>query len=437
MSHAMSTTAQTLEGASFAPQSAAAKPSVSVAAWYALGVLFVAYALNFLDRNLMYVLFTPVQKELGLNDFQIALLGATAFVIFYTALGIPFGRLADRVVRKKLIAAGLATWCIFSGLTGFCQTFWQILLCRVMVGVGEATLGPAALSLISDHFPPRLRATAQSIYAAGIPIGTGLGLFLGGWVGAHHGWRWAFLALGFPGLIFALIVLTLREPARGVTEARGGTESARAAVPDWRILFSRRVLWLHYAGYALFAFAGAALLVWIPKFLIGVHRLDLASVGRMTGIAVACGGLAGSVLGGWAADRLRRRRKGGRMLLCAVASLASAALWLPVLHGASLPPVVASYALLVGISLAWLGPAFADLHEVVGPQLRGLSVGVFFFIANIVAWGVGQPAIGRINDALGAARDPAVMATSLLVAPAACVVAALALWLGSRELDRG
>ena len=127
-------------------------------AWYALALLTLVYVLNFLDRSLIYILFTPIKKEMAFSDLQLALLGTTSFVIFYTALGIPFGRLADRAVRKNMIAGGLAVWSLFSGLTGFANSFWTLFFCRVMVGVGEATLGPAALSLLSDYFPPHRRA---------------------------------------------------------------------------------------------------------------------------------------------------------------------------------------------------------------------------------------------------------------------------------------
>src|SRR5437868_385783 len=149
-------------------------------AWYALALLTIVYVLNFLDRTLIYILFTPIKAEMNLSYKQLALLGTTSFFIFYSLLGIPFGRMADRVSRKKLIAVGLAIWSLFSGLTGFATGFWTIFLCRVMVGVGEATLGPAALSLLSDYFPPRIRATVQAIYSSGIAVGAGLAFFFGG-----------------------------------------------------------------------------------------------------------------------------------------------------------------------------------------------------------------------------------------------------------------
>src|SRR5678815_4037899 len=211
-------------------------------AWYALALLTLVYVLNFLDRSLIYILFTPIKKEMSFSDLQLALLGTTSFVIFYTALGIPFGRLADRAVRKNMIAGGLAVWSIFSGLTGFADSFWSLFFCRVMVGVGEATLGPAALSLLSDYFPPRRRATVQAIYSSGIAVGAGLAFFLGGWVGQHFGWRWAFYLLGFPGLLFAVLVFLLKEKPRGQTE----TTSVRYTSKDWKILFRSVPLRYHY-----------------------------------------------------------------------------------------------------------------------------------------------------------------------------------------------
>src|SRR5947209_18343110 len=133
--------------------------------WYALILLTAVYVLNFLDWSLINLLFTPIKKEMAFSDLQLALLGTTSFVIFYPLVGVPFGRLAARTSRTKLIASGLAVWSLFSGLTGFANSFWTLFLCRVMVGVGEATLGPAALSLLSDYFPARMRATVLSVYS--------------------------------------------------------------------------------------------------------------------------------------------------------------------------------------------------------------------------------------------------------------------------------
>src|SRR5678816_3583391 len=212
--------------------------------WYALSLLTLVYVFNYLDRTIIYILLPLIKKEMAFTDLQLAMLGSMSFVIFFPVLGIPFGRLSDRVVRKNMIAVGLAVWSLFSGLTGFATGFWSLLLCRVMVGVGEATLGPAALSLLSDYFPPRVRATVQAIYSSGIAIGAGLAFFLGGWLGHYYGWRLAFYALGFPGIGLAVLVYFLREQPRGTTEAATTKYTAR----DWRILFNSVPLRYHYLG---------------------------------------------------------------------------------------------------------------------------------------------------------------------------------------------
>src|SRR5438445_3782511 len=159
--------------------------------WYALALLMVIYVLNFLDRTVIYILFPLIKKEMAFSDTQLALLGTTSFVLFYTVLGIPFGRLADRGSRTKIIAIGVIIWSLFSGLTAFANDFWTLFACRVMVGVGEATLGPAAISLLSDFFPPLRRATVTSVYSMGIAIGAGLAALLGGSL-SQYGWRIAF-----------------------------------------------------------------------------------------------------------------------------------------------------------------------------------------------------------------------------------------------------
>jgi MFS family permease len=413
---------------------AAAAPAERVPgySWYALSVLTLVYVLNFLDRSLIYILFTPIKAEMHFTDLQLALLGTTSFVIFYTLLGIPFGRLADRSVRKNIIGAGLAIWSLFSGLTGFCDSFWTLFLCRVMVGVGEATLGPAALSLLSDYFPVRMRATVQSIYGAGIAFGGGLAFFLGGWIGQSFGWRWAFYLLGFPGLALAVLVFLLRE------QPRGGTESAAAkqSSTDWTILFRSAPLRYIYLGYALFGLASNNLGIWVPTFFVRVHGLGLAFIGVAAGIVSVAVGVPAMVFGGWFSDRASRMFKGGRMAFTAVAALASVPLWIGLLFVDDLVALLVLNVVLYALALVWVGPATADVHDIAGPHLRGLAIGIFFSTVNIVAYGIGSPLIGRLSDVLGVTANPGQMRYSLLVCPAACVLAALCLWLGSRARER-
>ncbi len=401
-------------------------------AWYALGLLTLVYVLNFLDRSLIYILFTPIKKEMAFSDLQLALLGTTSFVIFYTALGIPFGRLADRVVRKNMIAYGLAVWSLFSGLTGFAKGFWSLFFCRVMVGVGEATLGPAALSLLSDYFSPPRRATVQAIYSSGIAVGAGLAFFFGGWIGQHFGWRWAFYLLGFPGLFIATLVCLLREKPRGQTETTPVNYTAR----DWKILFRSVPLRYHYIGYALFGLAANNLSIWGATFFVRVHKFDIATVGFFGGILSLIAGVPGTILGGWAADRFRGFGRGGRMLFSSAAAMIAIPFWLLLIFSNNIPMLLLANFVLLGLSLMWLGPAAADVHDIAGPHLRGLGIGIYFFSVNIAAYAIGSNVIGRLNDWLGATAAPLQMRYSLLVCPAACGLAALMLWLGSRRLVR-
>jgi MFS family permease len=401
--------------------------------WYALGVLTLVYVLNFLDRVLVYILFQPIKREMAFSDFQLAILGTASFAIFYTLLGIPFGRMADRVSRKWLIAGGLAVWSLFSGLTGFAGGFWTLFLCRVMVGVGEASLGPAALSLLSDYFPPRMRATVQSIYSSGIAVGGGLAFFLGGHIGAAWGWRWAFYMLGFPGLVLCLFVLSLREAKRGQTEGRN---AAGYSAEDWKVLFKSRALRYHYAGYALFGLASNQLSIWGPVFFNRVHGLPLPLIGNWAGVLSVAAGVPGTIVGGVLADRLRRRGRGGRMKFSAACALLSVPLWLALLLSGNVWVLILSNFVLLGVALMWLGPAAADVHDIAGPHLRGLGIAIYFFTVNMAAYGLGSPLIGRLSDSLGAAANPPVMRYALLLCPLASAFAALLLWRGGRELER-
>jgi MFS family permease len=409
------------------PDLPASEERVPAYPWFVLGVLTLVYVLNFLDRTLIYVLFTPIKKELAFTDLQLALLGTTSFVIFYTLLGVPFGFVADRVSRKNLIAAGLAIWSLFSGLTGFADHFWSLFLCRVMVGVGEATLGPAALSMLSDYFPPRMRATVQSIYSSGIAIGGGLAFLLGGWIGQDVGWRQAFYLIGFPGLLVAVVVFFLREPERGRTE----TSAALSGGTNWKALGSPALLLLFF-GYAFFGLASNNLGIWATAFYIRVHHVSLRAIG-IGGFLLAMGvGIPAMILGGYVADRFSRKFGGGRMAFTACAAAVSIPLWIVLLFTSSLPVLVAANVFLYALAVMWVGPATADVHDMAGPHLRGLAIGIFFSTVNIVAYGLGSPLIGKVSDLFGVTTNPEQMRYSLLICPAACALGVVLLWMGSR-----
>ncbi len=390
-------------------------------AWLVLVVLFIVYTLNFLDRSLVYILFKPIKAEFAFTDLQLALLGSTAFVLFYTTLGVPFGRLADRYRRTWLIAAGLVVWSVASSLTGFATTFGGLLACRMIVGVGEATLGPAAYSLLADWFPPRWRGTTAALFCAGIPLGGGLAMAAGGAIAQDWGWRAAFPMLGLPGLLVAAVVMMLPEPERGA--AKGSV--AEAGEPFGVVLRASVTPWLHTFGYATFAIAASAWSIWVPSYIAARWSLELKDVGLMFGLCTVVGGLIGTTLGGVTADLLQRRFLGGRMAFGAIVALLSAFAWLGLLTAET--PNVAYIAVTFGMAfgLAWLGPASADVQDLVAPEHRGVAISSYYLVVNLLSYGLGAPMLGALNDVVPKGS------TGLVACPIVCLVAAGLLVAGS------
>jgi len=260
-----------------------------------LGVLFLVYVLNFIDRQIPSILAQDIKASLRISDAQIGFLYGTAFAIFYALFGIPLGRLADSWYRGRLIAAGLTLWSAMTALSGLAGSYGQLALARIGVGIGEASASPAAYSLLGEYFPSRRRAFAISIYSSGLYVGAGLALPIGGWV-AHAwssayghraapfglaGWQAAFLTVGLPGLLLALWVLTLREPARGVAEGRMAPVHNAGA---WR-------------GFGLdIAAILPPLTPWSVSRFPGALRLNLLLLGTIAGTAVLLARVSGDIL---------------------------------------------------------------------------------------------------------------------------------------------
>lgn len=412
-----------------------ADPTDAEGAWTALCLLFLTYVFNYLDRTLIYILFPLIKGEMRLTDTELAALGSTSFVLFYTLLGVPFGRLADRVTRKRMIAVGLALWSGASAATGLMHGFWGLFGCRVLVGVGEATLGPAALSLLSDLFVPRRRAFVSGFFSAGIAIGAGIALLAGGALGQRYGWRNAFYFCGLPGVLLALLVLGIREPARGSTEHKA-VEALEPTSVALAALVRTPGLVAMIVGYAIFTIATQALSMWIPTFLVRVHHTTLAEAGRYTGLLTGTLGLAGVLGGGALSDWLRSTGRGGRLRFSALNALLCAPLWVVLLRSTSLLGALVPFGLLVMLGLAFLGPAAADVQDLAGPSRRGIAIGVYFFVVNVIGYGVAPPIIGKLGDAMGVTAHPDALRTSLLLCPAAAVIAAVVLYSTSRVVER-
>jgi len=387
----------------------------------ALALLALVYTLNFLDRTLIYILFAPIKAELSFTDLQLALLGSTSFVLFYTTLGVPFGRLADRGSRRWLIAGGLFTWSVFSAATAWADSFATLFFCRVMVGVGEATLGPAAMSLLSDLYPASKRGTVQSIYSAGVPLGAAAAFFLGSHLAAELGWRAAFVWLGLPGVALAVVVaFTLPEPARAPAAGAPTASTSLGA------LLADRAFVRLLGGYALVAVAAQSMGIWVPSLLTRGRGIELTTMGNLGGFAMLVGGGLATLGAGALADRWERTRAGGRRRFGATVALLAAPLWVVLLSSTSLPVLAVTYTLLAGLGLAWLGPAAADVHELAGPHRRGVATAVYYLVVNLAGYGLAPPVVGWISDRLGG--GPEHLGTALVVAPLCCVAAAAVLW---------
>ncbi|MEQ1603231.1 MAG: MFS transporter [Pyrinomonadaceae bacterium] len=396
--------------------------------WYALALLMVIYVLNFLDRTIIYILFPLIKKEMAFSDTQLALLGTTSFVIFYTILGIPFGRYADRGSRTKIIAIGVIVWSVFSGMTAFANDFWTLFACRVMVGVGEATLGPAAISLLADYFPPARRATVTSIYSMGIAIGAGMAALLGGSL-SQFGWRTAFMLIGFPGAIFGVLVFFLREPVRSVP---AGSNDINYSSTDWKRLLSNPVFILLCGGYSLFGLATNSMSIWGAVFISRVHMVEIPTYGFWAGVMTLAAGIPATLFAGAVADWFKARGY-GRMLFGIILCLVSVPLWLVVLFSNSFSLIIPAGFVLLLTALGWVGAAAADVTEIAGINLRGLGIAVFFFSVNIASYLFGSNLIGILSDRFGSTIDPGMMRYALLACPVACLAGAFCLWAAIRK----
>jgi MFS family permease len=405
-------------------------------AWYALALLMFVYILNFLDRQIIYILLPNIKAEMAFTDLQLSLLSGTPFVLFYTVLGIPFGRLSDKRSRIKMIAIGLTVWSLFSGLTGFANGFWSIFTCRLMVGVGEATLGPAAISLLADYFPPARRATVTSIYSMGIAIGAGCAALLGGYL-SKFGWREAFFLVGFPGVIVAVIVFLLRDPGRtSVDDNAGLTAEGVDIEKGWKKLLGNRAFILLCLGYALFGLATNNISIWGAVFYSRVIGIPIPDYGYWAGILTLAAGIPATLFGGMLADKFRRRSPGGRMYYGAVLSLISIPCWFILLFSSSPYLVFPVAFVILFAALGWLGAAAADATEISGANLRGFAVAIYFFTVNIAAYLIGANLIGYLSDKLGSTANPQMLRYALLLCPICCLLGAICLLLGGRSLSR-
>ncbi len=388
---------------------------------YVLTMLVIVYVFNFLDRQIVTILAEPIKNDLGLNDTQIGLMTGLAFAVFYTVLGIPIARLADRYNRVTIISVALVIWSGMTALCGMAQNFTQMLAARIGVGVGEAGCSPPAHSLIADYFPPEKRASALSIYALGIPIGSILGLLAGGWIAEFYGWRMAFLLVGIPGVLLAIIFkTTVMEPLRGMSDV--GTTAAAEQPPlgeTLKTILRNKTIVNIAMGGALTSFVGYGLGQWLPAYFIRIHEMGIAETATYFGLVLGVASAIGTVLGGTIADRLALRSKRYYAWLPAVGVLGAFPFYFVAMLMEN--PYVA-IAILVAPSLMnslWLGPAFGTIQNLAPARMRAMASAILLFVLNIIGLGLGPFLVGVLSDALSGTYGELSLRYAILVATAA------------------
>ncbi|MEZ5533545.1 MAG: MFS transporter [Steroidobacteraceae bacterium] len=403
---------------------------------YVLALLTLVFIVNSIDRQILAILIEPIKKEFGVSDTAMGFLTGLAFMVFYTLAGIPVARLADRASRKSIIAVALALWSLATAASGLARSFGELVLARVLVGVGEAGGTAPSHALISDYFPPQRRATALSIHACGVYIGAALAFLAGGWLVTYYDWRMAFFLVGLPGVALAVVVwMTVREPARGASEQRAA-DSANVPFRDvLRFLCTQRALVAITIGSALQSLAGYGVMNWGPSFLSRVHQMSWTQIDLSLGWTIGVAGCIGAFAGGSLGDRMGARDVRWYMRLPALQSI----LAVPFLVGFVLLPT-ASLALVCFVpyyllSAMYLGPMFAMVQGLVDLRMRATAAAILMFIMNLVGLGLGPLAIGALNDyAFGPHFGQDAIRYSMLVVGLFGGFASVFFWYAARRL---
>jgi predicted MFS family arabinose efflux permease len=396
---------------------------------YVLGVLFVTYTFNFIDRQILGILVEPIKRDLGVSDTAMGLLTGLAFALFYTIMGIPIARIADRTNRRNLVAIALAVWSGFTALQGAAQSFWQLLIFRVGVGVGEAGCSPPSHSMISDYYPPNRRASALGIYSLGIPVGILFGFFVGGWMEQFFGWRWAFVVVGIPGLLLALVVrFTVYEPPRGHSEQRESTGEQPPALDVIKYLFKRRSFVHMSIGGGLAAFTGYGLITFAAAFFTRTHGLSSGELGTYLGLIFGIPGGIGIALGGRLADKFGEKDQRWYLWVVAVALAVLVPFGLMVYLVDDGMLALAFLVIPVMLGNFYQATTFAQTQTLVGLRMRSVASAILLFMLNIIGLALGPSVVGAVSDLLAPAYGTDSLRWSLMICSLGNLWAAFHYW---------
>jgi len=409
-------------------------------AWYAVVVLLVAYISSMIDRVVLGFLVAPIKQTFGVNDVAVSVLGGVAFTLFYTLVGLPAGWLADRVHRRNMAVAGVLLWSAATVYCGFAQSYTALFVGRVLVGVGEAVLGPVAYSLIADYFAPERRATALSAYSMGITLGTGLAVMLAGaaialtktsaevavpLLGAVRSWQYVFILVGVPGLAVALMLLTVQEPQR---KGQSQYKSLRSAWGFMRLHW--KTLVCHSVGFGFFSMVNQGVGFWLPEMFVRTFGWARGDIAQAQGLATALGGTLGLIAGARLTAWFRAQGKTDaalRTMLTAALGLLCTAVWVPLAPNGTVAAWLLAPMMFFGFSP--YGAATSALQELMPNELRGQAGALFLLTINLVGGGAGPVVISVLTHSVFGA-DAALRYSIGIVTVASLCVASMLFSLG-------
>ena len=385
--------------------------------WYILFITMLVYTINIADRYVMSTVLEPIRLELKLTDGGIAFLTGVSLALFYVTMGIPLSWVADRYNRKNLLAASIAAWSVMTTMCGLSRGYSQLLLARMGVGIGEAGGTPACNAIIGDYFPADRRPMAMTIFALGAPIGAWLGADMAGAVAHAYGWRAAFLVLGVPGVVLALVVyFTVKEPKRGQLDAVSDA-AAPTLMESLRFIRSQKAAFHVIMGSGVSALWGWGLMWFTPTFIQRTYHLDVGAAGAVVGPIHLVMGISASLLTAWLLARpafVDPRRI--VYLLGAVTGVAT----IPSIiayYTHSLPVATAMWWIFIPAIYFYIGPAFALGQNLAPPRMRAMFTAIALLVANVFNLIVAPQVVGWMSDYFAGpgGADAASLRTALLI----------------------
>jgi predicted MFS family arabinose efflux permease len=404
---------------------------------YVIALVWVVMLLRFVDLQIVAVLLESIRSEFEVSDTLLGFMTGSAFAIFYGTLGVPIAWVADRYNRRNIIAAAVGLWSAMTAVCGLAGSFTALFFARMGVGVGEAGGQPPAYSLVSDYVRPEKRSSVFAILNSAVPVGVFCGFIIGGWVSQNYGWRAAFMVVGLPGVLAALLVwLTVREPPRGFSENRTGV-AAEPLGETLRYLWRTRSYRHLVLATTIFTLGALGSGIWIPSFFVRVHGMANAEVAVWLAFIYGGGGVLGATLGGFLADRLVARSDDKRWFAW-LSGIAAAAI-LPFSFFVYLwPDPITALSVHLGTTIlmhSWMGPAYGTVQSLAGVRRRAMAAAINGFAVNLLALGLGPLIVGVASDYFNARYGENSLRYSILTVVAICYTwAALHFLLASRTL---